>query len=191
MPNNQPTLPTIVFPVGRDVARRRDMVSDVESTIERTILASQAVAAPDESSFAAITPGKYKIRSEAFGVKPIRSHLLLRNQPIFVWRSLISAGQFEEWMIEQCGSSQTYKISNVGLKAPTYVSEGLVLAGNKQAGDCFYFERVGYNSFVIRVPEQDKVWTIGDPTVWRATVQLKPQEFNDSELWNLAKVEGK
>ncbi|KAJ7222974.1 hypothetical protein B0H12DRAFT_1224041 [Mycena haematopus] len=110
-------------------------------------------------------------------------------------------------MIEQCGSSQTYKISNVGLKAPTYVSEGLVLAGNKQAGDCFYFERVGYNSFVvgsfssrrsihfivvkIRVPEQDKVWTIGDPTVWRATVQLKPQEFNDSELWNLAKVEGK
>ncbi|KAJ6449477.1 hypothetical protein C8R45DRAFT_1084244 [Mycena sanguinolenta] len=149
---------------------------------------NQAETTPVVKHTQTIVPGKYKINNIAFGTESFRSRFLIGDWPIFLPRSAIPAGSFEEWMIEECEASLTYTIANIGFKASVYASKGEILVGHAQPGDCWYLERIGA-SFLIKVPGQAMAWTVDKAALLRSNVQVKPQRWSTAEVWNLTKIE--
>ncbi|KAJ7512987.1 hypothetical protein B0H11DRAFT_15328 [Mycena galericulata] len=142
-----------------------------------------SVAAAD-NSFDVLPPGTYSISNNAFEGVQLRSYG--KDEPIFVSLTREFPGPFGLWRVEQSGNGNEYKITNVGLNAPTYISDkNLIYTGSKS--DSFSIEPAGDGLFTIRVPNQDKVWSLdGNPV--RANVQLRGQDGNRDQVWRFMRV---
>ncbi|KAJ7176195.1 hypothetical protein C8R43DRAFT_555544 [Mycena crocata] len=113
------------------------------------------------------------------------------EQPIFISRTLEFPGPFGVWRIEFSGhgSEDTYQISNMGLDVHTFVDKkGNVVSGKKQDAQNFAIQTAGDNTFVIKMPNEDQVWTVENENV-RSNVVLQPQEGRDTQRWNLQRMD--
>ncbi|KAF7345286.1 hypothetical protein MSAN_01905300 [Mycena sanguinolenta] len=132
-----------------------------------------------------LLPGMYMI----FNANPAAQHVHLRaftsDTPLYVSHPLDTYGQ---WMVEpqeDSLSGKEYRITNVGLNASIYVSEDNLFTGNiNDSSDRFSIEPAEGGAFLIRSSgPSSKVWTLADPAVPKATVQLRALKTCDSELW--------
>ncbi|KAF7350812.1 hypothetical protein MSAN_01642800 [Mycena sanguinolenta] len=91
---------------------------------------------------------------------------------IVVSRTREFPGPFGMWKVETSGdpAANEYTLTNIGLNAGTYATSQ---AHGK--GDSFAIEPAGEGLFVIKVPNEDKVWTV-DPQAVRSPVYLKGED---------------
>ncbi|KAF7357257.1 hypothetical protein MSAN_01320900 [Mycena sanguinolenta] len=126
-------------------------------------------------SFDALEPGTYSIYNEAFGQNQLRSYRT--GDAIYVSRTLEFPGPFGMWRVETSGNpaANEYTITNVGLNAGTSATFAGEIATQPGKGNSFAIEPAGEGLYVIKVPNEDKVWTVDTQTA-RSSVYLKGQD---------------
>ncbi|KAF7357246.1 hypothetical protein MSAN_01319600 [Mycena sanguinolenta] len=126
-------------------------------------------------SFDGLEPGTYTIYNEAFGQNQLRSYRT--NDAIYVSRTLEFPGPFGMWKVETSGdpAANEYTITNLALNAGTYATGGNEIATRPGPGDTFAIQPAGEGLYVIKVPNEDQVWTVDTQTV-RSSVYLKGQD---------------
>ncbi|KAJ6479170.1 hypothetical protein DFH09DRAFT_1108159 [Mycena vulgaris] len=155
------------------------------STLARLeIIQAHSVGPTEVNTFGVIAPGIYRIFNDATRTT-LRSYL--KDDPIVVSATKENPGSFELWEVKSAvdGSNQ-YTIFNVGgLKTSTFArDDGLLISGNPGgARDSFSIERAGDGVFLVRVPNEDKVWTVANPIDVRSSVKLYPQTGASNQNW--------
>ncbi|KAJ7785260.1 hypothetical protein DFH07DRAFT_787241 [Mycena maculata] len=135
-------------------------------------------------AFDTLPSGTYNIYNAAWGSAQLRSYST--DQPIFVSLTREWPGEFGQWKVEKRDDSNLYTITNIGLSSPVHSSNDLVVPG--PSGDGFSIEQAGDNVFTIRVPNEDKVWTVNTNTV-RSDVHLEGQVGTTAQLWRFVPVD--
>ncbi|KAJ7327428.1 hypothetical protein DFH08DRAFT_1084671 [Mycena albidolilacea] len=121
----------------------------------------------------AIAPGRYIIANPEFG----NLVSFRKGDPIALSRAPVPS-PFGPWNVEQSGPNG-YTITNDD--AAVYANENTLFTGDH--ADTYSIEDAGFDQFVIRVPQTNRVWTAGqidDPTV-----HLNPDQGENSQRWTL------
>ncbi|KAF7350788.1 hypothetical protein MSAN_01640300 [Mycena sanguinolenta] len=132
--------------------------------------ANFATSVSPTKSFSTIEPGVYRIYNEAYGLHDqLRSYRV--DDPIFVARTREEPGPFGIWRVETSGNpdANEYTLTNVGLNAGAHADS------QARKGDTFAIESAGQGNFVIKVPNDNKVWTV-DTKLLKAPVYLKGED---------------
>ncbi|KAJ7159372.1 hypothetical protein C8R43DRAFT_994517 [Mycena crocata] len=161
------------------------------SLFQTPMFSCQMTYGPDKKSPSrvhrgAVEDGEYMI----FNVEQssqVRSYAM--EEPIFISRTREFPGPFGLFRIESSGSEDTYQISNVGLDVHTFVDDkSNVVSGKKQDAQNFAIQQAGQNTFVIKMPDEDLVWTVDDQGI-RSNVFLMEEAGQDTQRWNLQRMD--
>ncbi|KAJ6497310.1 hypothetical protein C8R45DRAFT_1211245 [Mycena sanguinolenta] len=144
------------------------------------------VSAPPAKSFNAIEPGEYMIFNKDFGSSPIRTYGV--DRPVFAIEVGEWPGPFGFWRVDPSGGlgSNEYTMTNVRLNTGTHVNSENKIVTIPGKGDRFSIEPAGDNTFTIKVPNEDLVWTVDTEEVM-APVYLKHQD-GVATRWTLVRV---
>ncbi|KAF8188878.1 hypothetical protein K438DRAFT_2145910, partial [Mycena galopus ATCC 62051] len=90
------------------------------------------------------------------------------------------------WHIQPVNDgSAEYAIFHVGLRAATSSVRDVIIAGGNTPTILFAIESAGGEDYVIKVPNEDKVWSFGSSS---GVVQLEPQQGAATQLWRFEAV---
>ncbi|KAJ7121105.1 hypothetical protein C8R44DRAFT_736791 [Mycena epipterygia] len=110
------------------------------------------------------------------------------NGPIFISRTREFPGPFGTWTLEPA-NEDAFTIRNLGLGLPTFVDgDKNVISGDNDDPVSFAVESAGENTYIIKVPNADLVWTV-DPNTIKSTVHLEPQSGSSAQLWTFQKFD--
>ncbi|KAJ7485730.1 hypothetical protein FB451DRAFT_1230898 [Mycena latifolia] len=136
-----------------------------------------SVAAPTLAAFDTIVPGVYHLVNVKTETQ-LRSYK--KGEGIFVTKTREFPGLFAQWTVERPNGSNEFKISNVGLSAPTFVgSEDQVVSDISREG-----------IFIISVPNRDTVWAVNNlnPEQVRMRVMVSKANGSPEQLWKFVRV---
>ncbi|KAF8190214.1 hypothetical protein K438DRAFT_1971089 [Mycena galopus ATCC 62051] len=128
-------------------------------------------------------PGRYKISNTAFP----DSQLVARQmaQPVTLSSPGQGPGPIGMWdILPALDESAGYLIINVGLRAATSSFRDVIVAGGTTAAP-FAIEPAGGKEYVIKLPNEDKVWSLGSPF---EALHLEPQQGAAKQLWRFEAV---
>ncbi|KAF8190211.1 hypothetical protein K438DRAFT_1971088 [Mycena galopus ATCC 62051] len=138
-----------------------------------------AVKSFDEFSVAR----RYKISNKAFP----DLQLIARQSggPVTLPSPGEDPGSLGMWEIlpVQDGSAG-FAIINVGLNAATSSFRDVIVAGGPTPTP-FAIQRAGEKEYVIKLPNEDKVWSLGSPF---EALHLEPQQGDAKQLWRFEAV---
>ncbi|KAJ6477203.1 hypothetical protein DFH09DRAFT_1216111 [Mycena vulgaris] len=149
----------------------------------RSVNLGTSVGATEVNTLGVIKPGIYSVINDATNTV-LRDYQ--QNDPIFVSYTREFPGDFGLWQVTPAADgSNEYRIFNVGLQTPTFVgNDSLVISGNPGgARDSFSIEPAGDGVFVVRVPNEDKIWTVANPSDVRSSVKVDGQNGSPEQKW--------
>ncbi|KAJ7240633.1 hypothetical protein B0H12DRAFT_1237251 [Mycena haematopus] len=151
---------------------------------------------------AAIPTGKYAIFSYKHATHPGSAQALYASQrdDERIYFPGVLAGEpashyYREWFVSP-NENFEYTMLNVGLRAAVYAdSEDKLFAGPGDEPLGFHVQPIGLESeplFVIKVLQQDRVWTRIEDGAGGATVALTPYgqpAGSESQFWKMVRVD--
>ncbi|KAJ7121040.1 hypothetical protein C8R44DRAFT_787248 [Mycena epipterygia] len=132
----------------------------------------------------AIDPGDYLIFNVATNSQ-VRSYT--PNDVVFVSQTREYPGPFGTWTLEPA-KEDAFTLLNVGLQMHAFVDDdNNVITGDEEDATSFAIQPAGGNQFVIKLPNEDMVWTVDDGAL-RSPVHLEPASGSDTQRWTMQKL---
>ncbi|KAJ6570896.1 hypothetical protein DFH09DRAFT_1362524 [Mycena vulgaris] len=146
------------------------------------VIGQSAPATQLSTSTGPIPPGRYRIINQA-GRGLLKSSD--EGAPIIFSKVPERPGPYEEWIVEAAGEQTYHIVSNLVHKPVAYLPEGplIVSRGEPWMKTEFSLSPAGNEEFVVKVPDQDMVWTIADMIVPSSPIILKGQDGSAAQRW--------